>query len=440
MKSGSMASTSPLAKYLSLHHISDSCRIPAFYRLPVEILLHIRSFIPVEYVFEHLSFSYTCRLVRSVYEDEAFWEKARLIGGVGRPIHGHPLQRSSYRRMIACIANHASRCRDLHCPIRVRRKCGFVWDPPVSRKNSLHLCLDFNSPPTGYRIPKVSKYIEPLTPQEVEKDTISCRPFTAGVKFDNTSCDTPYDRSQTLSLVQHNHGWSNDTQKVTWEKYLHCQHIDVWMKNHLVPGLMFATEPPLVEMDISVLHTLTVHIRNPNGVTVWDVMGEMQRTFKSTKMTVRSLIKFYKRYCYRLKHLDFLEYYIVELLRDFMLETVRYSDSKAERDNARRVLQKISSLPRSRDYFQSALKFFLQYPLDPNITIDDDVDTVIQYIRAAFPSINQTSWLFQLEKYSNMMSIINDLSFEFQGLSQRHRGTTQFKAVMLFPPLPSLRP
>lgn len=101
---------------LSIHDWnSDNTRPLYFNKLPIELVTHIRSFIPLSYLFTHLSFCWSCQAVRRVYErDDRFWKKVCLAYGIGKPL-GHPLATISWKQLAIDFGDHLTQCSEVTC-------------------------------------------------------------------------------------------------------------------------------------------------------------------------------------------------------------------------------------------------------------------------------------------------------------------------------------
>lgn len=57
--------------------------------------------------------------------------------------------------------------------------------------------------------------------------------------------------------------------------------MQLWSREHPAAVCLFATEIPVMQLNVQVFDVFTIKVSNPDGVTVWDVMNEMRRLVRS---------------------------------------------------------------------------------------------------------------------------------------------------------------
>lgn len=194
--------------------------------LPVEMLFLIRSFISVEDIQSHFALQSTCGATRALYlSDEPFWAAFCFKWGIGRPADEywphHPLRDATWRDIAITVTNHLFTCPFPDCE---------GWDGFSELECAL-------SPPISH--PEITM--------------IGCRGFHIALRLD-TERGSRMDSHTLMNCYKSKDDWLDPYDK------------------HVAGSCVFATDPPLNRIEISVLNFVTVDVCNPGGVTVYDVV------------------------------------------------------------------------------------------------------------------------------------------------------------------------
>ncbi|GBE78518.1 hypothetical protein SCP_0114070 [Sparassis crispa] len=349
---------------------------PIILRLPIELLLLIRSFIPLHSAKTHIAFQSSCGAIRAIYQDdERFWAKVCLASGVGHPRYQpeHPLQNAPWRELAIATTNH-------------RLKCPF---PPC--RDNFHLGTDDVSGPV-------------LSPTVVQRDKIACEGFLTWFEFD-------------MEYFELNRIYNCEASNTRGGP------VTNFYEDHNVLACTFATNPPLLLINIDILGIDTVAVTNPGGVTVGDVFKIMYDAFISTpSFTLSEFVSLYRTNrelftCFI--KFDWLETTTLQKV----LDHARLLESQGEITDPQ-MLQYMETI-------EAAFGGFAQ-----NVAVADvwqllhtgtwTIERLIKRFAEMIPCVRKESWFTDLEMHQDMTDIVQHL--QFCGLKQTAPGSVKFVA------------
>ncbi|KAI0080214.1 hypothetical protein K474DRAFT_357066 [Panus rudis PR-1116 ss-1] len=228
-----------------------------FNDLPMELLYMVRDSIPDSALFTHLAFSSTCTTIRKMYDDDCLWGRYCSAFGIGQPMGFHPLEDDTWKQTALRIANHLHSCPDeKHC---------FLW-------------LTYNGLPkaTKYKVYggcyawlislyKNFSFYETLAhdPEVLEDYDIQCTAFRTVMKLD-LSCDEPEAKTAWTRHIMYNPNGHSCFNTLTLNFLDHPTFC------------MYASNPPVTQMEVVISDVMGFFVGNDMGVTVWDVVMALQ--------------------------------------------------------------------------------------------------------------------------------------------------------------------
>lgn len=228
------------------------------YDLPYELLYIIRDFIPDSHVYTHLALSLTCRGLSDLY-DETTWQNICRAYGLGTCNHdsGCPMSFvTTWKELAYTQAQHANICSNEH-------GCIHFLAYNSAPRELLGMHFPFNGQFTAelsFRNERTWRDNLPLTAEEVKHRNLIGKGFRTAMTFDlEGDINSPKLRFYRLN--------QNDMDSGKLESD--------WSE-HIPVACTFATDPPLKEIELVLFHTVTITIQNDSGVTVWDVISNIQ--------------------------------------------------------------------------------------------------------------------------------------------------------------------
>ncbi|KAF8520850.1 hypothetical protein JB92DRAFT_1874651 [Gautieria morchelliformis] len=225
-------------------------------RLPHELILYQLAFFPDLRC--HLAFSYTCRRIHGLY-DENLWRRLTILSGLGKPLDVAS-GRVSWRGVCEAAVAHGRVCRLHDCSEAAlsRGRDKGVIAPPSS------LVFDHGSIYAQGVELHLSRVFEGLTGdlEDLYSSTIPCRSIARPWRFKD--------------LFQEGKRSSDLLESLALPAAHASDEMVTKLAHHFPAACALATFPAVDRLCLDIGPHM-VHVRNKDGVCVWDVVSAMAR-------------------------------------------------------------------------------------------------------------------------------------------------------------------
>ena len=238
--------------------------------LPHELLLYQLAFF--QDLHSHLTFSLTCRRIHVLY-DEHLWRKISISFGLGKPFD-LTCGEVSWRRVCATAVAHGRICRLRDCSEAALSKGKLIMLPDL-QANHPRAGRDtgLSAPPSNFvfyhhriHAEGIELHLSPIFEglngdlEDFYSSSIPCDSKARPWRFKHLFQKPEYDLLESIAIP------ATHTSEQMVTKLAH----------HFPASCALATVPAVDRLDLDIGQR-TVHVRNKDGVCVWDVVSAIAR-------------------------------------------------------------------------------------------------------------------------------------------------------------------